>query len=262
MINAVIIDDEEKGRELLKNLLSNYCPNVNVVGMAESVKTGLEAIKSYDPDLIFLDIIMPDESGFELLEHIKDMNVEVVFTTAYDQYAIKAIRFSAMDYLLKPIDVDELKNAVAKVELKLGEKKSHNSFNEKLSVLLENAQTHPHKMKLGLPTQNGINFVTIDDILFCKAEGNYSIIHFYEKGGQDIVTRTLKELDELLSEFNFCRIHRSYLINLDHIKEYRRINHSSDIDGDGGCVVMGNEMKIPVSRDKRKTLLSRFSKPF
>ena len=117
-------------------------------------------------------------------------------------------------------------------------------------------------MKLGLPTQNGINFVTIDDILFCKAEGNYSIIHFYEKGGQDIVTRTLKELDELLSEFNFCRIHRSYLINLDHIKEYRRINHSSDIDGDGGCVIMGNEMKIPVSRDKRKTLLSRFSKPF
>ena len=128
MINAVIIDDEEKGRELLKNLLSNYCPNVNVVGMAESVKTGLEAIKTHDPDLIFLDIIMPDESGFELLEHIKDMNLEVVFTTAYDQYAIKAIRFSAMDYLLKPIDVDELLNAVAKVELKLGEKKSHNSM--------------------------------------------------------------------------------------------------------------------------------------
>ena len=117
-------------------------------------------------------------------------------------------------------------------------------------------------MKLGLPTQNGIKFVTIETILYCKAEGNYSLIHFKENKEQEIVTRTLKELEELLTEFNFCRLHRSYLINLNHIKEYRRINHSTDIDGDGGCVILTNESKIPVSRDKRKVLLARFSRPF
>lgn len=262
MIKSVIIEDEEKGRELLFNLLTNYCPNVKVVDMADSVKSGLAAIQKHKPDLIFLDIIMPDESGFELLEHIKDMDVEVIFTTAYDQYAIKAIRFSALDYLLKPIDVAELQNALKKVEDKLKNNMNQETFNESLKIFLENANTHPHKMKLGLPTQSGIKFVTIENILFCKAEGNYSLIYFKEKKEQEIVTRTLKELEELLTEFNFCRLHRSYLINLNHIKEYRRINHSSDIDGDGGCVVMTNESKIPVSRDKRKVLLARFSRPF
>jgi len=262
MIKAIIIEDEEKGRKLLYNLLTTYCPNVEVLELADSVKTGLDAINEYKPDLIFLDIIMPDETGFELLEHIKDMDVEVIFTTAYDQYAIKAIRFSALDYLLKPIDINELQSAVKKVEKKLDERHDHDSFNEKLNVFLENANNQPHKMKLGLPTQNGINFVTIDEILFCKAEGNYSIIYFKNIKDQDIVTRTLKELDELLLDFNFCRIHRSFLINLNHIKEYKRINHSSEIDGDGGCVIMLNDVKIPVSRDKRKMLLSRFSKPF
>ena len=244
MIKSVIIEDEEKGRELLFNLLTNYCPNVKVVDMADSVKSGLAAIQKHKPDLIFLDIIMPDESGFELLEHIKDMDVEVIFTTAYDQYAIKAIRFSALDYLLKPIDVAELQNALKKVEDKLKNNMNQETFNESLKIFLENANTHPHKMKLGLPTQSGIKFVTIENILFCKAEGNYSLIYFKEKKEQEIVTRTLKELEELLTEFNFCRLHRSYLINLNHIKEYRRINHSSDIDGDGGCVVMTNESKI------------------
>lgn len=262
MIKAVIIEDEEKGRELLFNLLTNYCPNVKVLDMADSVKTGLAAIAKHKPDLIFLDIIMPDESGFELLEHIKDMEVEVIFTTAYDQYAIKAIRFSALDYLLKPIDVAELQNALKKVEEKLSSKMNQDAFNESLKIFLENANTHPHKMKLGLPTQSGIKFVTIDTILFCRAEGNYSLIYFKDSKEQEIVTRTLKELEELLTEFNFCRLHRSYLINLNHIKEYRRINHSSDIDGDGGCVIMVNESRIPVSRDKRKVLLARFSKPF
>lgn len=262
MIRSVIIEDEEKGRELLFNLLSNYCPNVKVLDMADSVKSGLETINKHKPDLIFLDIIMPDESGFELLDHIKDMEVEVIFTTAYDQYAIKAIRFSALDYLLKPIDVAELQNALKKVEDKLNNKISQDNFNESLKIFLENANTHPHKMKLGLPTQSGIKFVTIENILYCKAEGNYSLIHFKENKEQEIVTRTLKELEELLTEFNFCRLHRSYLINLNHIKEYRRINHSTDIDGDGGCVIMTNEAKIPVSRDKRKILLARFSRPF
>ncbi|MEJ2053294.1 MAG: LytTR family DNA-binding domain-containing protein [Calditrichaceae bacterium] len=262
MIKSVIIEDEEKGRELLSNLLKNYCPNIQLLDMADSVKSGLASIKKHNPDLIFLDIIMPDESGFELLEHIKDMDVEVIFTTAYDQYAIKAIRFSAMDYLLKPIDVAELQNALKKVEEKLAGKMHDQKINESLKIFLENVHTHPHNMKLGLPTQSGINFVTIDNILFCKAEGNYSLIHFKDNNNQEIVTRTLKDLEELLTEFNFCRLHRSYLINLNHIKEYKRINHSPDIDGDGGCVIMVNDFKIPVSRDKRKVLLTKFARPF
>lgn len=262
LIKSVIIEDEEKGRKLLLNLLLNYCPQVEVLAMADSLKTGLEAIHQYHPHLIFLDIIMPDESGFELLDHIKDMDIEVIFTTAYDQYAIKALRFSALDYLLKPIDINELQEAVNKVERKLDERQDQTVQNEKLNVFLENKATLPHKMKLGLPTQNGINFVTIEEILFCKAEGNYSIIKFTRNNGHDIVTRTLKELEELLVEFNFCRVHRSYLINLSHIKEYRRINHSAEMDGDGGCVIMANEAKIPVSREKRKMLLAKFTRPF
>ena len=262
MIRAIIVDDEEKSRKLLKDLLSKYCTNISVVEMAESVYSGMKAIQRHKPDLIFLDIIMPDENGFRLLEMIKDIDIEVIFTTAYDQYAVKAIRFSAMDYLLKPINIEELQNAVTRVEDKINHKQEEQTFNKRLHVFLENSQSMPHQKKIGLPTQSGINFVAIEDILLCRAEGNYSIIYMVSNGGKEIITRTLKEFEELLSDFNFFRIHRSYLINLNHIKEYNRTNQSLDYDGDGGCVVMSNNMKVPVSRDKRKLLLGKFSKPF
>jgi len=262
MIRAIIVDDEEKSRKLLKNLLSDYCSSVEVVTMANSVSSAMRAVQKYRPELIFLDIIMPDENGFRLLEMIKDIDIEVIFTTAYDQYAIKAIRFSALDYLLKPINIDELQSSVMKVEEKLNRKHDEKTFNKRLHVFLENSQMQPHQKKIGLPTQTGINFVIIEDILICRAEGNYSIIYLASNNSKEIITRTLKEFEELLSDYNFFRVHRSYLINLSHIKEYSRTNQSPDFDGDGGCVIMINNMKIPVSREKRKLLLGRFSKPF
>jgi len=262
MVRAVIIDDEEKSRKLLRNLVNDYCPQIEVVELAESVETGVECIRRTKPDLIFLDIEMPDGNGFDLLEKIDDIKVEVIFTTAYDRYAIQAIHFSALDYLLKPINVDELKNAVQKVDKKIRENVEKQSVNQSLQVLLENNKAQANYKKIGLPTQSGINFVLIKDIVMCKAEGNYSIIFLAGKTQQEIVSRTLKDFEDMLKEFNFFRVHRSYLINLNHIKEYSRTNQSADYDGDGGNVVMNNNLQVPVSRDRRKYLLERFSKPF
>lgn len=262
MIKAVIIDDEEKSRKLLRNLVQKYCPEVEISAMADSVETGVKVLKKENPDLIFLDIEMPDGTGFDLLEKVKDLHPEVIFTTAYDQYAIKAIHLSVLAYLLKPINVEELKDAVQKVHVKINERVEKQAVNQSLQVLLENNTALANNKKVGLSTQNGINFVLIKDIVMCKAEGNYSVIYLSGKNQQEIVSRTLKEFEDMLTEYNFFRVHRSYLINLDHIKEYNRTNQSSDYDGDGGSVIMNNNSHIPVSRDRRKHLLERFSKPF
>lgn len=262
MIRAVIIDDEVKGQKLLRNMLKDYCPQVEVLDMGGNVEDGLELIKKHKPDLIFLDIEMPDGTGFDLLDKIGNIELEVIFTTAYDKYAIQAIHFSVLDYLLKPINVEELTAAVSKVERKMEEDVEKKSVNESLQVLLENNKAQAHSKKIGLPTQQGINFVLIKDIVMCKAEGNYSIIYLAGKPQQEIVSRTLKEFEEMLVQFNFFRVHRTYLVNLNHLKEYSRTNHSVDYDGDGGSVIMNNGLHVPVSRDRRKYLLQRFSKPF
>jgi len=262
MIRAIIIDDEEKSRKLLRNLVNEYCKEIEVIDMAESVESGIKAIRKYKPDLIFLDIEMPDGSGFDMLDQIEDATFEVIFTTAYNQYAIQAIHFSALDYLLKPINIDELKAAVQKVEEKVKEKTEKETINHSLKILLENNKAQASNKKIGLPTQNGINFVLIRDIVMCKAEGNYSVIYLDGKKQKEIVSRTLKEFEDMLKEFNFFRIHRTYLINLNHLREYNRTNQSADYDGDGGSVVLNNGLHLPVSRDKRKYLLEKFTKPF
>jgi two-component system LytT family response regulator len=262
MIKTIIVDDEEKSRKLLKNLLTQFCTNVQVLDLADSVSAAYDAIKKQQPDLIFLDIVMPDENGFELLEKIRDMKIEVIFTTAYDQYAIKAIRFSALDYLLKPINIDELQNAVKRVDEKLNGNQPVRSAENRINVFLENNGKQAHQKKLGLPTQSGLTFVSIDHIIYCKAEGNYSMIIMSGNHGKEMITRTLKDFEELLHDHNFFRIHRSYLVNLSHVKEYSRTNQSDDFDGDGGSVLLSNGGSIPVSRDKRKALLQLFAKPF
>ena len=261
MIKTILIDDEEKSRKLLQDLLKEHCPKVEVLAMAGSVNEGYKVIKKHDPDLVFLDIVMPMQNGFNLLEMIDEVNFEIVFTTAYDQYAIKAIRFSALDYLLKPINIEELKNSVEKVCAKCAEKEEKN-VNHRLEVFLENATAQACDRKLGIPTQYGIDFVHIRDIVMVQAEGNYSMIYLKGTKNREIVSRTLKEFDDLLKEYNFFRIHRTYLINLSHVVKYSRTNQSAELDGDGGSVTMANNMQIPVSRDKRKYLISRFSKPF
>ncbi len=263
MLRAIIIDDEEKGRKLLRNLVAEYCPNVEVLDMAESVAAGAQAIRKHEPDIVFLDIVMPNEDGFELLNRIPDFRGEIIFTTAYDQYAIRAIRVCALDYLLKPIDVEELQAAVARAGEKIVMDVAGKDVNGRLQALLELTKNDGQQPeKIGFPTTNGIRFYDIDKILVCKAEGNYTTVYFGGNERLELVSKTLKEFEELLSDYNFLRTHRSYLVNLNHLKEYRRVNYATDSDGEGGCVVVANNMKVPVSRDKRKTLLERISRPF
>ncbi len=261
MIRTVIIDDEEKSRKLLRNLLSEYCKNIEVVEMADSVSSGIEAIRRFQPDLVFLDIVMPNANGFELLDKIKEANFELIFTTAYNQYAIRAIRVCALDYLLKPIDVEELQTSVERAQQRIFSKRDQ-SVDERLGAFISNLKSvEKQPQKIGIPTQHGVKFYAINQISCCKAEGNYTTVYLEGKEKIELVCKTLKEFEELLAEFNFIRTHRSYLVNLSHIKEYRRGNESES-DGEGGCLLAANNIKVPVSRDKRKLVLERIAKPF
>lgn len=248
MIRAIIIDDERIGRETLQSLLKQYCPNVSVVAQADSVDGGRRAIATHDPDLVFLDIEMPFGNGFELLDGIADARFEVIFTTAYDQYAIRAIRTAALDYLLKPIDRDELVSAVEKAEKKTG---GARSLNLNLEVLLENLKhaTSEHS-KIALPTDDGLTLVGVNDIIRCEADGNYTRF-FLQNREQLIVSKTLKDFETLLGEMNFLRVHHSHLVNIDHVKKYVR--------GEGGVVIMSDTAAVPVSRRKKEELIRRLS---
>ncbi len=264
MIRAIIIDDEEKSRKLLVNLLDLYCDNVEVLDLADSVESGLRAIKKHQPELIFLDIVMPDGDGFSLLAKLEKINFEVIFTTAYGEYAIKALRENALDYLLKPIDVEELQNSIKRARKKISQRSAdiESTVGNKLSNLLEKYNhLNIHVDKIGIPNQNGLMFISINDIALCKAEGNYTEIYFVDSSTKEVVSKTLKEFEKLLKSYNFLRVHRSYLINLNNIKEYQRVNHSADTEGNGGCVVLINGLIVPVSRDRRKLLLSKYARP-
>lgn len=262
-LGAIIIDDEEKGRKLLRNLLRSYCPDVKVLALADSVVAGVEAIERSKPNLIFLDIVMPRENGFALLDQIQGMPCEIIFTTAYSQYAIRAIRACALDYLLKPIDVDELQAAVRRAHEKFIGKEGGGEADERLRIFLENYQASDKQpQKMGFPTAHGVKFYPINKIFYCKAEGNYTTVYIEGATRLELVAKTLKEFEELLADHNFIRTHRSYLVNLDHLREYRRFGATGDVDGEGGCVIMTDNLQVPVSRDKRKILLSRISKPF
>ena len=247
MIKAIIIDDERTSRDALNGLINRYCKNVNVIGFADGCKNALTVIKDNpDVEIVFLDIQMPDGSGFKVLEDIneeKNYNFNVVFTTAYDQYAIKAIKFSALDYLLKPINPDDLISAIDKFE-----KKNNLDSNKKnIKVLLENNRSQDiETKKIVLSTAEGIHVVEINNIIQCCSEDCYTI--FYLKDGKKIiVSKTLKEHEELLADYNFIRPHKSHLINNKYIKTYQR--------NDGGSIIMTDGSVIPVSRRKRDTIL-------
>lgn len=253
-ISALIVDDERRSREALASLVEKYCPAIRIVGFADSAATGVEAIRAQSPDLVFLDIEMPFGSGFDLLEKIGNYSFEVVFTTAYDQYALRAFKFSALDYLLKPIDRDELIEAVARVEKRVS-KKQHGlsrEANEHLEVLLYNIKNkHLQSSKIALPTSDGIVFVQVNDIIRCESERNYT--NFYMIGGEKIlITRTLKEFETMLSDFDFFRIHHSHLVNLTYVKRY--------IKSDGGCLVMNDDSVVQISRKYKDALLQRLAR--
>ncbi|MCB9360691.1 MAG: response regulator transcription factor [Flavobacteriales bacterium] len=246
MINAVIIDDEEKGRKLLEILVSNYCSGVNIVGKANSVATGIPLIEETNPDLVFLDVEMTGGNGFDLLEKMAPINFSVIFTTAYDQYAIKAFKYSALDYLLKPIDEEELMAAVKKVKPNDGE-----NHNKKINHLLEHFQK-PKSInnRLALSTLNGLEFVEIDKIIRCEADSKYTFV--YIKDGKRLhITKNLKEFEDMLTEHNFFRIHHSHLVNLSYVTKYHK--------GRGGYVELEDGTSIGVSQRKKEDFLSHLN---
>ncbi len=238
-MNTVIIDDEKKGRQTLRNFIQKYAPYIKIVGEAENVEQGINVIDKAHPDLVFLDIQMPDGTGFDLLGQVTHSDFKIIFCTAFDHYAVKAFRFSAIDYLLKPVDPDIFMAAIKKacsdpVELS----------KPKIETLNANKQNFN---RLALHSAEGISIVNVKNIVRCESSINYT--HFLMSDDTKIlVSKTLKEYEELLSEHGFLRVHRSHLVNLNHIKKY--------IKGEGGWVIMADNSKIEVSRRKKEQLLA------
>ena len=247
MIRTVVIEDEEHSRKMLKAMLHEHCHQLNVVADADSVKTGLTAIAEQRPELVFLDIELQSETSFEILEQLPEINFELVFTTAFDHYALKAIKFCAIDYLLKPIDLKELQMAVAKVEKRL----NREYMNKNLEVLLNNIKSSSqNNHRIALSTLEGLLFVNVRDIIYCESSGPYT--HFIFKHADKIVTsKHLKEYEDLLSGYDFFRIHKSYLVNLQEIQKYIR--------GEGGQLIMSNGAALAVSKQRKESFLHIYS---
>ncbi len=245
MLKGVIIDDEDKARQNLKNIIENHCPQLDIVGEADNVKKGQSIISKKRPDVVFLDIKMQGETGFDLLKKIHHIDFEIIFVTAYDEYAIKAIRFAALDYLLKPIDIEKLQAAIRRVK-----DKKQNTTYDKFSHLMEQLQQETSFRKIALPTMKGQKFVELDDIIRCEAEDNYT--RFFLKGGKEVlVSKTIKHFESLLKEHHFFRVHQSHLVNLKFVKEY--------IKKEGGYIKMADGSEVLLSRRRKKPFLQKLS---
>jgi two-component system, LytTR family, response regulator len=237
MINAIIVDDEQDGREALRLAIRNYCPSVNLLAVCGSAQEGIESINRYAPDLVFLDVQMPQKSGFDLLKELSPINFKVIFVSAFDKYAIKAIKFSALDYLLKPVDVDELTSAVNKVSESYPQSLYH------YQSVWNNVQHKSGRIeRLAVPTFDGIDFFKTEDIIFCKADGNYTHLYLTDNTVK-LTSRNLKDFDNILQDSGFCRVHHSFLINISHVQKYFR--------GEGGYVLMTNNHQVEISRRRK-----------
>jgi two-component system, LytTR family, response regulator len=246
MIKAILVDDEMHGLDTLGILLAEFCPEVEVVDRCPSAKKALESITRTKPDLVFLDIEMPVMNGFELLEQFEQIPFSVIFTTSYDQYAIKAIRFSALDYLLKPVDPKELIAAIRKVV-----KKNNPPSSEQLQMLMDQLHHRERPMtRIAIPTSEGFELVPADQVVRCEADDNYTYL-FLKNRTRIIASRTLKEIEEQLREFPaFVRVHHSYIVNLNEVVKYIR--------GEGGYLVMTDGSTVNVSRSRKEGLLKHF----
>ena len=242
MIKALIIDDEPGVRKMLNLLLKQYCPDVQVAGEAGSVAEAYEMILELRPELVFLDIKMDDGTGFDLLRKFGKVDFHVIFVTAFDEYAVKAFRFSAIDYLLKPVEAEELVSAVGKARSLQNTETEH-----RISNLTRNMSDVPREdKKIVLHTQDKFHFVKVPEILYCESEGSYTTFYL-QNGLKVLVCRSLKEYEELLEEYSFFRPHRSYLINLSYVTGYEK--------GEGGFIIMSNDARIPVSFRKKDEFL-------
>jgi len=242
MITALLIDDDQHLRTGLKALLDRYTNDITIIGEAESVKTGIAAIEQLNPQVIFLDIHLSDGTGFDILEKVGKIKAHIVFITAHEQYAVKAFKFSALDFILKPVDPEELQNTMDKIKEVVGK---NNSF-EHIDLLLENIRKKVDNFKrIALSTSDGIHLFDVSDIIRCEAKINYT--QFYIKNHKPVlISRTLKEYEELLTGHGFERIHQSHLINLSYLKSY--------IKNDGGYVIMADNTNIPIAQSKKEKL--------
>lgn len=247
MIHAVIIDDERHSVETLSWKLEKNCPEVHIAATFTDPLEGMSYLQESPPDLLFLDIEMPRLNGFELLKEIAPVSFDVIFTTAYDEFGIKAIKFSALDYLLKPVQVEELKTAIVKHREKSNSPLTSSQLKVLFSNIREEQQGRPGK--IALATKESIEFVFPEEIVLCSSDSNYTMVYL-ENGRKKLISRTLKDIEELLSDHHFFRAHHSHLVNLQHVKEFIR--------NDGGYLVMSNQMTLPVSRSRREELLKKF----
>ncbi|MGZ8557208.1 MAG: LytR/AlgR family response regulator transcription factor [Chitinophagaceae bacterium] len=246
MIKAIIIDDEIHCLESLSILLNEFCPEVQLLEQCCSANAGLEAIDQFKPDLVFLDIEMPEMNGFEILEQFSFISFAIIFTTSYDQYAIKAIRYSALDYLLKPIDPKELITAVKKVQ-----EDRHLPLAEQFQMLLKQIHGKNNGFnKIAVPTAEGFELIPAEQVIYCEANDNYT--YFFMKNKSKITAcRILKEIEDQLQDFPFfVRVHNSYLVNLNEVTKYVR--------GEGGYLIMSDGSSVNVSRSRKEALLKHF----
>lgn len=248
-LKIIIVDDEESARGTLKALLGATGEVVDIIGEAANVKDGIELVKKSDFDLLFLDIQMPDGTGFNLLESCTDYNFEVVFTTAFDKYAIRAFDFSAIGYLLKPINIEELENALIRVK-SISDKKQNNK-SDQIELLQEIFKSQEKKLEnIAVPTVDGFEIIKLDELVRCEGDRNYTNFVLSD-GSSFLSSKTLKKYEDLLKDDRFLRIHKSHLINLKHVRRY--------IKGDGGSVEMSDGAVIHISREKKEAFNKYFS---
>ncbi|MEO6684107.1 MAG: LytTR family DNA-binding domain-containing protein [Ginsengibacter sp.] len=245
MITATIVDDEPDCCEVLATLLERYCKEVRILDICYSAADALRSIKEQPPQMLFLDIEMPLMNGFELLEELGEVHFELIFTTSYDQYAIKAIQFSALEYLLKPIDREDLQHSVQKAI----ERRFH-PIPDQLEMLIEKIK-HPAVAmhKIAIPTLEGFQLVKANSILRCEAQSNYTFL-FLKNKNKLIASRNLKEIEKMLEDFAFIRVHNSHLVNINEIDKY--------VKGEGGYLIMSDGATVNVSRSRKELLMKKF----
>lgn len=245
MINALLVDDEKSNSDVLSEILNKYCPSITVTGISTDIIAAEQLIAKLDPQLIFLDIQMPNGSGFDLLDKIRHRHIEVIFITAYNDFLLKAIRYSALDYILKPVSIPEIVEAVRRAEARLALRPTMHQ----LELLLSNIQQPPQAQKIAIPHVEGYHFATITDIMRLEAKGAYTEI-FIRGGKSYLVSKNIKEYENLLPATLFSRVHHAHLVNLHFVKAYHK--------GRGGYIEMENGMAIEVSARRKDAFLARF----
>lgn len=246
-MKVLIVDDENKSRETLQTLIQEYCEGVTICGLAGNVVSALPLIATHNPDLVFLDISMPGGNGFELLKKVEEITFEVVFVTAYDSYGIAAVKANALDYLLKPVSIEEMRGAIEKARQKLSTKKPPNDY----SILLHQLELNSlrRNKKIAIPASEGLVFISPSEIISLTADGSYTSITL-ASGKKILSTRHLKEYEVQLPSASFIRVHHSHIINLEYVNQYQR--------GEGGYVMMSDGSEIMISKRKKKDFLDRF----